>query len=179
MKGDFDPERLLAVLGRHGVQFVVVGGTAAGLHGSPMGTFDLDVAYERSKQNLKRLADALAEIHARLRGIEEVLPFKPDPKTLEMGSNFTFSTDFGPLDCLGWVEGVSSYRSLLEHAVRMELGKIEVLVASIDDLISMKRAAGRPKDQDGVRYLEEIRKMTQGHAVPPRRTEPPVADPPI
>jgi len=153
----YDPERALKVLARHRVRFVLIGGVAATLHGSPLLTADVDVAYERTKENLTRLAAALREMHARLRGLERDLPFRPDARTLEMGSNFTFATDVGDLDCLGWTEGVASFADLEARAVRLRLGAEEVLVASLDDLIAMKRAAGRPKDKIAVMELEAIR----------------------
>jgi hypothetical protein len=153
----FDPEKILELLVKHRVRFVLVGGVAATLHGSPVLTADVDVAYERTKTNLRRLASALDEVHARLRGIEEDLPFRADAQTLDAGSNFTFVTDIGNLDCLGWVEGIASFAQLSEHAATMRLGRHTVLVASIDDLIAMKRAAGRGKDREAVAYLEALK----------------------
>lgn len=158
----YDPERLLLVLAKQGVRSVVIGGVAATLHGSAMVTADLDIAYERTRENLARLAAALEEIGARLRGIEDDLPFKPDARALEAGQNFTFVTRLGNLDCLGWTEGVASYEDLAERAVPMTIGRATVLVASLEDLIAMKRAAGRPKDRLAVMELEEIGRM-RGH----------------
>lgn len=157
----FDPELLTRHLAKHGVNFVVVGGVAATLHGSPMLTGDVDIAYERTKENLRRLATALVEVHARLRGVEENLPFVPEVPTLEAGSNFTFETDLGNLDCLGWIDGIDSYKSLSRNAVTMRLGRSDVMVASIDDLILMKRAAARAKDRDAIRYLEAIKEVLE------------------
>lgn len=155
----FQPEHVIRLLSQHNVRFVLIGGVAATLHGSPLVTFDVDVAYERTKENLTRLADALAEVHARLRGVEEDLPFKPDAQTLEAGTSFTFITDLGSLDCLGWAAGAESFAELEAHAVAMQLGSERVLVASLDDLIAMKRAAGRPKDRVAVMELEAIKEM--------------------
>lgn len=158
----YDPERVLAKLLQHGVRFVVIGGVAAALHGSPMLTADVDISYERTPENLDRLADALAELNARLRGIEEDLPFEPDARALRSGSNFTFTTDLGDLDVIGWPDGISSYEELVRDAVPMRIGRQEVLVASIDDLIRMKRAAGRPKDVAGELALEEVKRQLGG-----------------
>ena len=72
----YDPERILKKLLQHNVRFVVIGGVAAALHGSPMLTADVDISYERSPGNLERLGAALAEMNARLRGVEEDLPFE-------------------------------------------------------------------------------------------------------
>lgn len=94
---------------RHGVEYIVIGGMAEVLHGGLSATFDVDVCYSRSPENLSRLARALAELHPRLRGAPADLPFRLDAKTLEMGSNFAFDTDVGPLDLLGWVEPLGDY----------------------------------------------------------------------
>ena len=69
-EAEFDPLPMLEVLGRHGVDFVIVGGVAGGAHGSSYPTYDLDIAYERSADNLERLASALRELAATLRGAQ-------------------------------------------------------------------------------------------------------------
>ena len=157
----YDPEQVLRKLLHHRVKFVVIGGVAAALHGSPMLTADVDISYERTPENLDRLSAALAELNARLRGIEEDLPFEPHARALKSGSNFTFATDLGDLDVIGWPDGISSYDELVSAAVPMRIGRQEVLVASIDDLIRMKRAAGRPKDIAGALALEEVKRQLQ------------------
>jgi hypothetical protein len=160
----YEPDRILEHLARRGVKFVLVGGLAATLHGSPVITADVDIVYERSKENLQRLADVLTELNARLRGVDDELPFKPDVETLEAGQNFTFVTDIGNLDCLGWPDGIRDYEELRRDAVELKLGERTVLAASIDDLITMKSASNRPKDREGVMYLKELKEMTQGEA---------------
>ena len=94
-----------------------------------------------------------------MRGIEEDFPFEPDARALKSGSNFTFATDLGDLDVIGWPDGISSYDELVSAAVPMRIGRQDVLVASIDDLIRMKRAAGRPKDIAGALALEEVKRQ--------------------
>ena len=158
----YDPERILRKLLDHGVRFVIIGGVAAALQGSPLLTADVDISYERTPENVKRLAVALADMNARLRGVDEDLPFKPDARALKSGSNFTFATDLGDLDVIGWPDGINSYDELVRTAVPMRVGRGEVLVASIDDLIRMKRAAGRPKDVAGALALEEVKKQVGG-----------------
>lgn len=153
----FDPEKLIRKLLEHDVGFVVIGGVAATLYGSPVVTTDVDIAYEQTGDNLDRLAAALQDINARLRGVDEDLPFVPDARTLESGTNFTFSTDFGDLDCLGWPEGRTSYDELRDGAVEMKIGRHTVLTASIDDLIAMKEVAGREKDRFGVMHLRAVK----------------------
>lgn len=143
----FDPIPLLEALSRAGVDFVVIGGVAGGSYGSAYGTIDLDVAYSREPQNLIRLAVLLGELRATLRGAPAGLPFVPDVKTLANGANFTFATKHGSLDILAEPAGAPPYRELSAKATRIGVGDFEVRVASLDHLIAMKEAAGRPKDR--------------------------------
>jgi hypothetical protein len=142
----FDPLRALRVLDRHGVRFVLVGGLAARLLGSPSITNDLDICYDRSGDNLEALASALAELEARLRGVPDEVPFLLDARTLRAGDHFTFTTSAGGLDILGHPAGGFDYPTLLRNAELLELDELTVTVADLRDLIRMKRAAGRPKD---------------------------------
>lgn len=144
------PFRLLEVLDQHGVDFVVVGGIAGNVHGSAFPTFDLDIAYSRDEGNLRRLAVVLREIGATLRGAPPDLPFQLDAQALANGANFTFDTSLGSFDILGDIDGMRDYESLREAANSEVLGDVTVRIASIDDLIAMKRAANRLKDRMAV-----------------------------
>jgi hypothetical protein len=128
------------------VRFVVIGGFAGALWGSTTLTGDLDLCYERSPENLERLAAALNTMGARLRGVPEAVPFQLEGPTLAAGDSFTFVTEFGDLDIIGSPAGSGGYEQLMRAATRFDLGDLEVGVASLPDLISMKLAAGRPKD---------------------------------
>lgn len=138
---------LLKPLTDHGVDFVVVGGMAGIAYGSNYPSFDLDVAYARDRANIGRLVKALEEIGVRLRGGPDDLPFVLDARAIENGANFTFITPHGDLDVLGDVAGIASYAELRASAVEKDVSGIPVRVASLDDLIAMKRAAGRTKDK--------------------------------
>ena len=153
----FDPLLALRTLVRYGVRFVVIGGIGGRLHGSPTVTRDIDICYERSSENLERLAEALRDLHARLRGIAEDVPFRLDAKTLRAGDHFTFTTRAGDFDILGTPAGVGGFDELAAHATEFEIEGSAVLVASIDDLIRMKRSAGRPKDLIEVEVLGALR----------------------
>ena len=160
----FDPLRILQTLQQHGVKFVVIGGIAGRLWGSTTVTNDLDICYARDPANLDALAAALHDLKVKLRGVDRDLPFFGDAPTLKNGDAFTFTTLAGNLDILGHPAGSNGYESLARNAETMDVGGIDVLVTSIEDLILMKRAAGRPKDLIEVEVLaavrEEIEKRT-------------------
>jgi hypothetical protein len=152
----------LDCLKKHGVDFVLIGGLAANLHGSPTITMDVDICYERSPGNLERLARALKAMDARLQGTDEDVPFILDARTLKAGDSFTFVTDFGSLDCLGTPAGIETYASLRANAVEMDAGGMKVYAASLGDLMDMKRAAGRPKDRVELEILGALREELEG-----------------
>lgn len=159
----FDPLRGIETLHRHRVRFVIIGAFAGRLLGSPSLTRDLDICYARDPENIEALAAALLELHARLRGVTEEVPFRLDAMTLAAGDSFTFVTDAGDLDVLGTPAGTAGYDELARTADETDLGGIRVQVASIDSLIRMKRAAGRPKDLIEVEVLAALRdELDQG-----------------
>ncbi len=156
-EGPFQAVPLLDVLIRHHVRFVVIGGFAAQLIGSPLVTFDLDVCYARDRENLDAMALALRELRATLRGAPADLPFRLDSKTLANGDSFTFDTRLGSFDILGTPTGTAGFDELNAAADWVEIGAARVRVASIDDLIRMKRAAGRVKDRVHLEDLGALR----------------------
>lgn len=149
--------RVLEVLDAHGVEFVLIGGVGAIVQGSPVMTEDIDVCHARTKENLERLATALRSISARLRGAPEGLPFVLDGETLRRGDSFTFQTDLGPVDVLGTPAGSRGYEELRTRARWSDLEGHGVWAASVDDLIAMKKAAGRPKDLAAIPHLEALK----------------------
>src|SRR5688572_6219266 len=158
MERRFDPVHVLRRLQGHGVRFVLIGGLAAKAHGSPTLTVDLDICYARDRDNLERLAAVLMELGSVLRGAPRDLPFRPDRRTLERGATFTLATDFGDLDVVGTPAGVSGFEDLDANAMEAELDEdLVVRIASLDDLIRMKRAAGRPKDRVELEILGALR----------------------
>lgn len=153
----FDPLRLLAALDDGGVQCIVIGGFAGNLLGSPSFTSDLDVCHARDQANLVALANVLVSLNARLRGVSEDVPHRVDARSLRAGDSFTFLTDAGPFDILGMPAGTGGYEDLARTASPMEVDGRTVQVASIDDLIRMKLAAGRDKDLIEVQVLGALR----------------------
>jgi hypothetical protein len=143
----FDPIPLLRRFADAGVDFVVIGGVAGGVHGSSLSTYDVDLAYGREPGNLEKLAAVLGSIEAKLRGAPPDVPFPLDAKTLAAGSNFTFTTTMGSVDILGDPAGAPPYEQLRRGATLVDVEGRQIRVASLDHLIAMKEAAGRPKDK--------------------------------
>jgi len=139
------------------VDYVVIGGIAATFQGSTTVTRDFDVCYSRERANLERLASALRELNARLRGVD--VPFQLDAASLRNGLNFAFKTNHGDFDCLGDPGGGFDYELLKRNADRMDVAGRKVMVSSLDDLIAMKRAAGRNKDRIEVENLSALREV--------------------
>jgi hypothetical protein len=153
----FDPLSALRTLLDHEVRFVLIGGYAGALRGSPVITGDLDICYAREDADLERLAGALRELEARLRGAPPDVPFQLDARTLRAGDHFTFSTSAGALDVLGVPAGTKGFADLDARATDEVVDGITIRVAALDDLIRMKRAAGRPKDRIALEWLSALR----------------------
>ncbi|HYU27258.1 MAG TPA: nucleotidyltransferase [Thermoanaerobaculia bacterium] len=150
-------EPLLRALVTGGVEFIIVGGVAGTQHGSARVTYDIDILYRRTGENIERLTAAVAPLHPYLRGAPRNLPFKFDAETVKRGLNFTLTTDAGPLDCLGEISGVGGYDTAARHAVEADIFGLPCRFLSLDDLIAAKRAAGRRKDLEALAELEVIR----------------------
>jgi len=150
--------RLLRRLVQADVDFVVVGGVAVVVQASPRFTNDLDICYSTEQTNLDRLGGVLTELGARLRGVEDDVPFVPDGQTLRRTQMLTLTTRDGDIDLLVDPDGSPGYDVLRRNASRIDLDGISVLVASIEDMIAMKRAAGRPQDLVDLESLEIARR---------------------
>lgn len=147
----------IIILAKNHVDFVVIGGMAIRSHGSSYLTQDLDVCYSRERENLKRIADALAPYEPRPRGIPDDLPFIWDVATLYNGTNFTFDTTLGNIDLLGEVKGVGTYHEVVGDSVVIDVSGHKVNVLSIDGLIRAKTEAGREKDVGGLKELHALK----------------------
>ena len=149
-------QRLLALLAEAEVEFVVIGGLAATVHGSAYVTYDVDVCYERSPANVERLCRALASVHPHLRGAPPDIPFQLDPPSVLSGLNFTLDTDIGALDLLGEIPPFGEFHDVATHSEVADLFGYQVRVLSLEALIQAKRAAGRPKDLLVIPELEAL-----------------------
>jgi hypothetical protein len=156
------PTSLLSSLADAGVDFVVIGGIAVVAHGHIRTTRDLDITYATAPGNLKALGDFLVAAGARLRGVAEVVPFVPDERTLERVEMLTLETRDGSLDLLATPPGAPPYDVMRERAEPIDLEGRTVLVASIEDLLAMKKAAGRPRDLEDIEALEAIARIRAG-----------------
>lgn len=148
--------RLLHLLSEASVEFIVVGGVAAAVHGAARATYDLDISYCREPANIENLIQALAGVHPYLRGVPAGLPFRWDAETIRRGLNFTLVTDSGPIDLLGEITGGGSYEDLRPYCARVELFGISCLCVTLPKLIVLKRAAGRRRDNDALAELEVL-----------------------
>ena len=151
-----DARRLLTALREADVAFVIVGGMAAVAQGSAYMTVDLDICYERTHANHRRLSDALRPLNPQLRGAPPGLPFVLDPPTLKAGLNFTLLTDAGDIDLLGEVSGLGLYEQVRKHAEEVDLFGRQLWILSLEGLIQSKRAAGREKD---LRLIPELKAL--------------------
>lgn len=153
----FDPIRVFRELNEGGVRYVVIGALAGRLLGSPTLTRDVDICHATDSDNLRALVGVLGRLNARLRGTDKPVPFVLDVRSLSGLQSLTLSTDAGDLDLLAVPAGTQGFDDLVRAAEASDLDGLTVLVASIDDLIRMKRAAGRPKDLIELEVLGALR----------------------
>ena len=159
---DFRPERILAVLAKHGVEYVMIGGLAAAIHGSDLVTGDMDITPALGEDNLSRLSSALKDLRARVRTLDlpEGLPFAHDARSLAAAGVWNLVTNAGDLDISFVPSGTQGFSDLRRDAVTIEILGSSTSVASLADIIRSKEAAGRPKDIVAIpllrRLLDEI-----------------------
>jgi predicted nucleotidyltransferase len=151
---------LLAVLERHGVRFIVVGGVAAVLDGAPVTTFDLDILHSRDPDNVSRLRAALTEVRATYRNDPRGLV--PNESHLLGPGHQLLKTTLGDLDVLGTIEKNTTYEQALADSNELEIDGLHIRVLGLERLIAAKEYANRPKDVAVLPVLratlEEIRR---------------------
>ena len=144
MRRATDSLALLRVLHRHGVDFIVVGMTAAVLQGAPAVTLDLDLVYSLVPENLDRLRRALDELDARFRHDDRRIP--PNRSHLESYGLKLLETTFGDLDVSGAIDDGVVHDALLPDTIVLSISELSVRVLALRRLIEVKERAGRPKD---------------------------------
>lgn len=157
----YRPGRLVSALVGGGVDFVIVGGVAVILQAMPRFTKDLDICYSTEQDNLDALGGVLVALKARLRGVSEEVPFVPDGRTLRRTQIVCLTTPEGDIDLLVAPDGAPPYKTLRRRADVMELSGHQIRIASIEDMLAMKRAAGRPVDIVDVESLEAARRRAR------------------
>jgi predicted nucleotidyltransferase len=165
MSRELDVSALLRRLVNGGVDFVVIGGVAVIAQGYVRNTEDLDICHSTAQENLEALGAVLLDLDARLRNIDEEIPFVPDARTLRRTQILTLDTRDGGLNLLVDPDGSPGYDALKANADRIDFDDMTVLIASVADLLSMKRAAHRRKDEADIEALTAVLRLRE-----PRRT---------
>lgn len=150
-------DRLLRELLDAGVQFVLIGGLAAQVHGSPSLTGDVDICFALDRDNLERLATAINSLGSIRRELPSGVHAPLDARSLRAGDVFTLTTRYGDLDLLAHPDPGFDFETLIGHSISASILGVEVRVASLADLMAMKRAAGRPKDRIELEILGALR----------------------
>lgn len=160
--------QLIPRLRNAGVEFVIIGGVAAIAHGGCRQTADLDVVAPMDLANLQKLLAAIQDLRPKFRMRPDLPVVTPDNHNLKGIKNLYLTTDVGPIDVLGFVDGAGDYATILSSAIEYDLGEPygTCKVIDLDMLISAKRTAGREKDKPSVAELEVIRKRRQGGPPP-------------
>ncbi|MBV8341249.1 MAG: hypothetical protein JO173_02600 [Gammaproteobacteria bacterium] len=156
--GAFDPERILRVLARRRVRYILVGAMAARLQGFPRLTADADISPAGGAANLKRLAQALDDLNARIYAESEPqgLAFNCDAGSLARANVWNLTTDAGRLDVIFNPVGTGGYRDLARSAVPFEVFGLEIRAASLGDILRSKRASHRPQDQQDAILISQM-----------------------
>ena len=143
---DADVGQLLRRLVDAGVEFIVVGGAAAVLHGAPITTEDLDIVHRRTPENVSRLKNLLQELNAHVRELAN-RQLVPQESALLGEGHVLLSTRLGPLDCLGALVDGRGFEDLVSHSESFADEGAEFRVLDLSTLIDIKTKTGRAKDR--------------------------------
>jgi predicted nucleotidyltransferase len=158
---ELDIHSLLAELVDEGVEFLVIGGVAVGFHGYVRATKDVDVVPAPDAENLARLARVLRRLDAEIEGAEEFeddeLPSPLDPEVLGERGNWILETRLGRFDIMQWIDDDPLWERLFPEAIVTEIDGMPVRFVGYEDLVAMKRRAGRPEDLADLERLREAR----------------------
>jgi predicted nucleotidyltransferase len=158
---ELDIRELLGELVREGVEFLIIGGVAVGYHGHVRATKDVDVVPAPDPANLERLARALEQLEVQVEGAEEFdaaeLPNPLDPHALAQGGNWVLLTRLGRLDIMQWIGEDALWEKLSPAAIEDEIGGLPIKMVSYEDLVALKKLAGRPEDLSDLERLRQAR----------------------
>lgn len=149
--------KILRTLSKHNVQFIIVGGVCAVLHGAPVTTFDLDVVHARDADNLERLLAALHKLEAYYRD-RPGQKLKPKLSHIASPGHQLLMTNAGPLDLLGTIGNKLSYRDLIRNTDTLKADDLTVRILSLPSLIAIKEGVGRDKDKAVLSILKQTAK---------------------
>ena len=153
-----DLEKILKILIKNKVEFIIVGGYASIIHGASYVTKDLDLCVNFSEENAAKILKSINPYHTRHRMHPKNPPLEETPHSLSKYNNLYLLTDLGNLDMLGEITGLGKFEHLANHTIDVELFGKMCKVLDIDGLIISKRAMGRPKDNQVIIQLEAIKK---------------------
>jgi len=159
---EIDFIKIIERLTEYKVEFIIVGGVCAVLHGAPVTTFDLDIVHNRSPENIERLLKVLVELEAYYRTRKDIR-IEPDKKGLTLPGHHLLMTNAGPLDLLGTIGESEDYNDLLKDVEEIEISGKKVQLQSLESLIKIKQFLGGEKDRAVIpilqRTLEEKKKQ--------------------
>ncbi len=153
---------LLHRLAKAQIDFVIVGGYAAIIHGCNYVTQDIDICCVFNSDSLLSLQDALTDLHSVHRMTPNRLPLRLTPENVDQFKNLYLDTDLGRLDCLSAIDGLGDFTRVKKASELIEVEGMQLYVLSIDALLQTKRAMNRPRDQEHIRQLEAIKKLRKG-----------------
>jgi len=148
--------QILQILNAREVEFIIVSGIAGLAHGLARATFDIDLVYSRQPADIRRLVAALRPFDPRLRGASPDCLLSWDKQTVRLGLNFALTTSLGDVDLLGEVTGAGTYEQLLPDSVELEVFGQRCRCLTLERLIQVKRAAGRPKDLEMIAQMQAL-----------------------
>lgn len=147
--------RLIERLSDAGIEFVIVGGFAAMLHGSTLVTRDLDVCAVLTGDNIAKLRAALHDLNPRHRHTPQKLSFLDDPPHATF-KNLYLETELGSVDVLGSILGVGDFQCVLDASMAIELFGRRCRILTLDGLMRAKKALAREKDLLALKELRAI-----------------------
>jgi len=152
-----DLERILKILIKCKVEFIIIGGFASIIHGASYVTKDLDICVNFSTENADRILKAITPYHPQHRMHPKGPPLDETPESLSKYKNIYLHTDLGEVDMQGEITGLGKFEDLINRTIEVELYGKKCKVLDIDALITTKKALGRPKDMQVILQLEAIK----------------------